>query len=104
MFMCLEEHYLRVAVIMHSKEQLVKYDLEAAETLRSNFYVDDLLKSVKDEEIAVTLMKDVKAFCAEGGFHLTKFVSNSKHVLLSIPEGDRRKSLHDQESGLRIGI
>ena len=65
----------------------VKYDPEVAETLRSNFYVDDLLKSVKDEEIAITLMKDMKALCAEGGFHLTKFVSNSKHVLLSTPEG-----------------
>ena len=46
-------------------------------------------------------MKDVKALCAEGGFHLTKFVSNSKHVLLSIPEEDRRKCLHDKE--LRFG-
>ena len=50
---------------------------------------------MKDEEIAVTLIKDVKALCAEGGFHLTKFVSNSKHVLLSISE-DRKKGLHDQ--------
>ena len=87
-----------------ARDNEVKYDPEVADTLRSNFYVDDLLKSVKDEEIAVTLIKDVKALCAEGGFHLTKFVSNSKHVLLSIPEGDRRKSLHDQESRLRIGI
>ena len=46
-------------------------------------------------------MKGVKALCAEGGFHLTKFFSNSKHVLLSICEGDRRKCLHNQE--LRIG-
>ena len=65
-----------------ARDNNVKYDPEVAETLRSNFYVDDLLKSVKDEEIAVTLMKDVKALCAEGGFHLTKFVSNSKHLCL----------------------
>ena len=77
-----------------ARDNEVKYDPEVAETLRSNFYVDDLLKSVKDEEIAVTLIKDVKALYAEGGFHLTKFVSNSKHVLLSIPEGNRRKGLH----------
>ena len=42
----------------------------------------------------------MKALCAEVGFHLTKFVSNSKYVL-SMPEGDRRKGLHDQE--LRLG-
>ena len=84
-----------------ARDNEVKYDREVAETLRSNFYVDDLLKSVRDEEIAITLMKDVKALCAEGEFHLTKFVSNSKYVLLSIPEGGRRKGLHDQE--LRLG-
>ena len=91
-----------------ARDNEVKYDPEVVETLGSNFYVDDFLKSVKDEEIAVTLMKDVKALCAEGefhltkfvGFHLTKFVSNSKHVLISTPEGGR-KGLQDQE--LRLG-
>ena len=91
-----------------ARDNEVKYDPEVVETLGSNFYVHHFLKSVKDEEIAVTLMKDVKALCADGEFHLTKFVrflltkfvSNSKHVLLSRPEGGR-KGLHDQE--LRLG-
>ena len=78
-----------------ARDNEIKYDPEVAETLRSNFYLDDLLKSGKDEEIAVTLMKDVKALYAEEGFHLTKFFSNNKRVLLSIPERDRRQGLHD---------
>ena len=35
-------------------------------------------------------------------FWPTKFVSNCKDLLLSIPEGERRKGLQDQE--LRLGI
>ena len=60
-----------------ARDNEAKYDPEVAEILRRNFYVDDILKSVKDEETAVTLIKDVKALCAEGGFHLTRFVRNS---------------------------
>ena len=78
-----------------------KYGKEVADTLRGDFYVDDLLKSVQDEQQAIKLMKDVTAMCAEGGFRLTKFVSNSRDVLVSIPEGERRKGLQDQE--LRLG-
>ena len=36
---------------------------EASLTLLHNVYVDDLLKSVETEELAVTLIRDVKAMC-----------------------------------------
>ena len=73
-----------------------KYFKEVADTLRGDFYVNDLFKSVQDEQTAIKLMKDVTEMCAEGGFWLTRFVSNSKNVLISIPEGERRKGLQDQ--------
>ena len=66
------------------------YDKDAAETLKNNFYVDDMLKSVENEDKAITLMKDVKLMCQEGGFNLTKLASNSKRVLQSIPEKVRK--------------
>ena len=50
----------------------VRYGEEASQTLLHNFY--DLLKSVETEELAVTLIKDVKAMCQAGGFNLTKFI------------------------------
>ena len=69
-----------------ARDREQKYGKEVADTLRGDFYVDDLLKSVQDKQKAIKLMKDVTAMCAEGGFWLTKFVSNSKDVLVSIPK------------------
>ena len=74
-----------------------KFGKEAAETLQNNFYVDDLLKSVDDEDKAIKLIKEVKAMCASGGFRLTKFLCNSKKVLQSIPEDDRRAGVKDKD-------
>ena len=74
-----------------------KYGTKVSETLRNNFYVDDMLKSVLNEETAIKLIQGVRKICADGGFHLTKFVSNNKQVLASIPEDGRRKSVFDQD-------
>ena len=52
----------------------VRYGEEASQTLLHNYYVDDLLKSVKTEELAVRLIRDFKAMCQAGGFNLTKFI------------------------------
>ena len=60
------------------------------DTLNRHFYVDDLSKSVKDVKTAIRLLHDVISMCADGGFRLTKFVSNRIEVLYSIPEEDRR--------------
>ena len=62
-------------------EYELKYGKEVADILRNDFYVDDMLKSMKDEQRAADVIKNVKKMCAEGGFHLTKFVSNSRNVL-----------------------
>ena len=70
------------------------FDVNASETVMKNFYVDDLLKSVKSEEYAVDLIKRVKEMCAAGGFNLTKFICNRKNVLMSI---DKRKDVKDTD-------
>ena len=66
-----------------------KYGKDAAETLKNNFYVDDMLKSVENEDKAITLMK--------GGFNMTKFASSSKRVLQSIPEKDRKMGVKNSD-------
>lgn len=66
---------------------------EVAETIRRNFYVDDMLKSVNEVTKAKTLVAGVQAGCASGGFRLTKFVSNSREVLDSVPVEHRAPSV-----------
>ena len=69
------------------------FGLEVAETIRKNFYVDDCLKSVSDEQTAIKLIKGLVSATSAGGFRLTKFASNSKEVLKSIPVQERSKDL-----------
>ena len=54
-------------------------------TLKRNFYVDDLLKSVTDVSTAVKLIQDVSKICSDGGFHLIKFISSEVQVLSLMP-------------------
>ena len=59
------------------------------DTLRHNFYVDDLLKSVPTPEDGITLMEQLIEPCAKGGFNLTKFVINNRKVCSAIPRVKR---------------
>ena len=74
-----------------------KYGEDAAEMLKNNFYVDDMVKSVENEGKAIRLMKDVKSMCQEGGFNLAKFASNSKKVLQSVLEKDRKMDIKNSD-------
>ena len=42
-------------------------------------------------------MKEVISMCKSGGFNLTKFVSNSKGLVQSIPEQQKRQGTKDQD-------
>ena len=70
-----------------------QYGQEAAEVVRSNFYVDDLLKSVDNPKTGMILVKNVVDMSRSGGFHLTKFISNNRELLISIPEDQRRNGV-----------
>ena len=48
------------------------FESEVASTMERNFYVDDLLKSVKTEEEAIRLATDLQTLTRLGGFRLTK--------------------------------
>ena len=77
-----------------------EFGARAAEALKKNLYVDDALKSVPTEKNAIELIQAVKGMCAKGGFNLTKFVSNSREVMMSVPPEDRAKEI----KGLDLSI
>ncbi|XP_060583463.1 uncharacterized protein LOC132739706 isoform X2 [Ruditapes philippinarum] len=66
---------------------------EVALTVEKNFYVDDCLKSVPSEQEAIDLAMNLKKMLSLGGFRLTKWRSNSRNVLKTIPESDLAKSV-----------
>ena len=66
-------------------------------TVRRNFYVDDVLKSVLiiSAQQAVRRTSDLTKLLKEGGFRLTKFAINSREALQYIPSDLGDSSLLD---------
>ena len=69
------------------------YRNDAAEAIMKNFYLDDLPKSVKDEKYAKHLIRRIQKMCSNSRFNLTKFISNNKLLLMSIPENHWREGI-----------
>ena len=67
------------------------YNQKVTDTIKHIFYIDDCLKSVATIKQAISLIKEVREACAKGGFRLTKWVSNSKTVLATLPDEDKAK-------------
>jgi len=71
------------------------FNAETIDTVNKNFYVDDCLKSVPSTEEAIKLASELRALLSRGGFNLTKWVSNDKEVLATIPKSERAASAFD---------
>jgi hypothetical protein len=72
---------------------------ETAQTVERNFYMDDLLKSASSVQDALTLRKDLTAVLCEGGFKLTKWISNNRQVVEAIPADERAETFKDLDVG-----
>lgn len=83
------------ALLRTAKDNAKDYDVQAVEAVKRNFYVDDCLKSVKSEEQAVGFVQSISSLLARGGFHLTKWFSNSRRIINSIPEQERAAGLRN---------
>ena len=71
------------------------YDPVIKDAVLNNFYVDDFLKSTATDEEAIQIMSGISELLNKGGFHIHKWMSNSKKVLASVSIDDRAKNLKD---------
>ena len=71
------------------------FDEDTVQTVRRNFYVDDCLKSVEDDQCASRLVDQLCQLLAKGGFRLTKWISNSCDVIHSVPVSERAGSVRE---------
>ena len=74
-------------------DNVADFSADAVETVKTCFYVDDCLKSVASVEKGIRLTAELRALTQRGGFRLTKWVSNCKELMSSIPESEWSKNL-----------
>ncbi len=70
-----------------------KFDPETVKAVERNMYVDDLMKSVPDVQTANRLVAQLIELMKNGGFRLTKWISNDRQVLVAIPESEKASSV-----------
>lgn len=61
---------------------------EAAKTVRTCFYVDDMLKSTDTKQTAISLINELTEMLSKGGFELAKWISNNKEINQIVNKGD----------------
>ena len=71
------------------------FDPETVKTVLHDFYVDDCLKSLVNETKAISMLGQLCTLLKRGGFHLTKWLSNCREVLATIPTSDKAKQIKD---------
>ena len=63
-------------------------DQRTKSVVLDSFYVDDMMHSFAEEDLATEVVHQVQDVLRKSGFKLTKFVSNSRRVLRSLPSED----------------
>ena len=72
--------------------EIDKEDPEVEDVINRNIYVDDLMKSTNTTTNAIALVDKLRRCLREGGFRLTKWYSNDREVIASVPDSERAKA------------
>jgi len=76
-----------------AKDNAKDFSADVINTVRLNFYVDDCQKSLPSVEDAVCHVGELRSLLQRGGFGLTKWISNNRAVLESMPESERAQEI-----------
>ncbi|XP_052748152.1 uncharacterized protein LOC128200074 [Galleria mellonella] len=74
----------------------------AADVATNELYMDDLATSVSTFKEGVVLSRELIALFKEGGFHLTKWASNSVDLLSAVPESNRTAINFSNNDSIKI--
>lgn len=97
--------YLAIRTLLQLAEDENNHFPRAAQILRSDVYVDDIITGCSTLEEALILKNQLISLLQKGGFDLRKWASNSLSFLETIPECDRQlQSLpfHADDSVVKI--
>ena len=72
-----------------ASDQSSQYENEIIERIKQNFYIDDYLDCFPSQEKAIETVHKVIKILSTGGSRLTKWLSNSKHILKTLTPAER---------------
>lgn len=71
-----------------------KYQALAVQTIKEDFYIDDLLSGSDSAEDGIAVAREVTNILNKGGFQLTKWSSNNIKFIQFIEENKRSTNMH----------
>lgn len=83
------------AMRRNAEDHRHEFSPDVVSTVLKNFYVDDCLKSLPSATVAIKHVEELRRLMLRGGFNLTKWISNDREVLESIPVEARAKGVKD---------
>ena len=78
-----------------AKDNSAIFPPDVVETVNKNFYINDCLKSVESESMAIKLVPKLSELLMKEGLHLTKWLCNSPMVLATVLESERASSVKE---------
>ena len=85
-----------------AKDNSDDFDPEVVRSVERNFYVDDNLRFSESHKKAISSVDRLRNLSARGSSNLTKWVSNPRAVLKTIPREHRARGVHDLDLGSEI--